>query len=137
VYNDFLHDKLANPWRERAAGFGIKSAAAFPIVSHGNLNPQTKEAAWDTINAIPQFREGEESPYRTFVTLHDITALNNAEKEQEAAVDFLRLLNTCKSKAEMVRSATGFFQRRSACETVGIRLREGNDYPYFEVRGFS
>ncbi len=37
VYNDFLRDPLALPWRERAAGFGIHAAAAFPIESAGRV----------------------------------------------------------------------------------------------------
>jgi len=37
VYNDFLHDQPTKPWHERAAGFGIKAAAAFPIESGGRV----------------------------------------------------------------------------------------------------
>jgi PAS domain S-box-containing protein len=37
VYNDFLNDPLAQPWRERAARFGIHGAAAFPIESEGRV----------------------------------------------------------------------------------------------------
>ncbi len=35
VYNDFLHDQHTRPWHERAARFGLKSAAAFPIEFEG------------------------------------------------------------------------------------------------------
>lgn len=33
VHNDFLHSPLTLPWRNRAAPFGIRAAAAFPIRS--------------------------------------------------------------------------------------------------------
>ena len=37
VHNDFLHDPQTLPWRNRAASFGIASAAAFPIERAGGL----------------------------------------------------------------------------------------------------
>lgn len=67
----------------------------------------------------------------------DITARKQAEDERELAVDFLRLVNESTNKEEIVRSAASFFQQQSGCEAVGIRLKEGEDYPYFEAKGFS
>ena len=29
-----------------------------------------------------------------------------------------------------------FFRKRSGCDAVGIRLKDGDDYPYFETMGF-
>ncbi len=66
----------------------------------------------------------------------DVTELKRAEKERELTVDFLRLVNESVSKDGMIRAATAFFQERSGCEAVGIRLKEGYDYPYYETRGF-
>jgi len=37
VYNDFLHDQPTQPWHERAARFGIKAVAAFPIQVEGRV----------------------------------------------------------------------------------------------------
>jgi PAS domain S-box-containing protein len=134
---DIIHeDGSPFPGEEHPSIVALKTGMPVKDVVAGIFNPRTKERVWAVINATPQFRQGEARPYRVFVTLHDITSLKNAEKEQEATVEFLRLLNTCKTKEEMVRGATEFFQRQSGCEAVGIRLREGDDYPYFETRGF-
>ena len=35
-----------------------------------------------------------------------------------------------------MRSVTASLHSWSGCEAVGIRLREGDDFPYFETRGF-
>jgi PAS domain S-box-containing protein len=102
----------------------------------GIFNPQKKVHAWVVINAIPQFLPGEKSPHQVFVTLHDISYRKKAEEDREAAVEFLRLVNLSRSQEEMVRGALTFFQQQSGCEAVGIRLREGDDYPYYETRGF-
>ena len=56
--------------------------------------------------------------------------------EREATIGFLRLINESDSLATLLRAATAFFQQQSGCEAVGIRLRDGDDYPFVETRGF-
>jgi hypothetical protein len=67
----------------------------------------------------------------------DITERKRAEEERETTVEFLRLVNRSRDTRDLIQAATTFFQQRSACAAVGIRLQEGDDYPYFEYRGFS
>jgi PAS domain S-box-containing protein len=66
----------------------------------------------------------------------DITERKRAEQERETTIEFLRLVNESAGTADMVRSAASFFHKHSGCEAVGIRLRDGDDYPYYEARGF-
>jgi len=66
----------------------------------------------------------------------DITDRKQAEEERLMSVEFLRLVNESRNSDELIRAAMLFFQERSGCEAVGIRLREGDDYPYFEAHGF-
>jgi len=40
----------------------------------GVFNPVREDLVWLNINAIPQFKEGEDEPYQVSVTLHDTTA---------------------------------------------------------------
>ena len=74
---------------------------------------------------------------RWFGANTDISALKQAEKEGEITVEFLRLANESRRTGDLVRAAATFFQEHSGCEAVGIRLREGDDYPYYEARGFT
>ncbi|HEY3274042.1 MAG TPA: PAS domain-containing sensor histidine kinase [Methanocella sp.] len=69
-------------------------------------------------------------------SVRDITRRKQAEEEREIVVEFLRLMNESRSTEGLIRKATVFFQEKSGCEAVGIRLREGDDYPYYEARGF-
>ncbi len=39
----------------------------------GVFNPKKEDYVWLSINAIPQFKPGENTPYQTFVTAHDLT----------------------------------------------------------------
>ena len=68
--------------------------------------------------------------------VQDIDERKRLEQEREITVEFLRLVNASTGTREMIQAATTFFQKQSGCEAVGIRQREGDDYPYFEVRGF-
>ena len=70
--------------------------------------------------------------YKFAVIFRDITERKRAEQERETTVEFLRLVNKSKETADLVHSAVDFFRERSGFEAVGIRLKEGDDYPYFE-----
>ncbi|MDR3555429.1 MAG: PAS domain S-box protein [Syntrophobacteraceae bacterium] len=76
-------------------------------------------------------------PGRFVTVFEDITGSKRMEMERETAVEFLRLVNHNSTTADLVRGASIFFQRQSGCEAVGIRLKDGDDYPYCEARGFA
>ncbi len=72
-----------------------------------------------------------------FATLfEDITDSKRAELERDTNVEFLRLINENTSVHDLIHSSVTFFKQQSGCEAVGIRLRDGDDYPYYEARGF-
>ena len=58
------------------------------------------------------------------------------QQERETTMAFLHLVNESTGTRDLIRAATTFLQKQSGCQAVGVRLKEGNDYPYFEVRGF-
>ena len=66
----------------------------------------------------------------------DITERKRAELEREATIEFLRIENECGGISDLIYQSVDFFQRRTGCDAVGIRLKEGDDYPYYEARGF-
>jgi PAS domain S-box-containing protein len=55
---------------------------------------------------------------------------------EELAASFLSLINQSTGTKDLIERATAFFREQSGCEAVGIRLKEGDDYPYYETRGF-
>jgi PAS domain S-box-containing protein len=56
--------------------------------------------------------------------------------ERETMLRLMRLLNAPNSRHELIREVTAMLQGWCDCEAVGVRLREGEDFPYFETRGF-
>jgi PAS domain S-box-containing protein len=67
----------------------------------------------------------------------DMTERQSAEKEKKAAIDIMRIISTGADIHDFMKSVMVFLKSWSGCEAVGIRLREGDDYPYFETDGFS
>ncbi len=66
----------------------------------------------------------------------DITERKKAEEEREATIGLLHLLNTTNHIHELMKLVTTFLKDWSDCEAVGIRLQDGDDFPYFETSGF-
>jgi PAS domain S-box-containing protein len=82
------------------------------------------------------FRDESGQIIRSLGMVHDITERKKAEQERETTVEFLSLVNESTGIQDLVHRAVMFFQEKSGCNAVGIRLQNGFDYPYFEARGF-
>ena len=147
-------DPAFAPWREQALQRGYASSLVLPLLTDEPVSAGTNSTAIvgrKAFGAItiyarePDAFTAEEvellsalaSDLAHGITLLRLRAANHRiEQERETAVKFLRLMNAAKTTADLVHAATGFFLERSGCEAVGIRLKDGDDYPYFEARGF-
>lgn len=69
--------------------------------------------------------------------LRDLTERNRSQREQDLMIEFLRLVNTGRTSGELLHKAALFFKEHAGCDAVGIRLREGDDFPYREALDFS
>ena len=63
--------------------------------------------------------------------------LRVAEEARKATVEVLQICNRAESALALARELARFFQQLTGCDAVGLRLREGEDCPYYESRGFS
>ncbi len=71
------------------------------------------------------------------LVFRDVSAVRQAEQERELTIEFLRLVNANARMPDLVKAAVTYFQEQSGCQAVGLRLKEGDDFPYLEARGFS
>lgn len=71
------------------------------------------------------------------VMMTDITDKKLNEKAREATVDLLRICNMADNLPELMKNLMHYFQKISGCEAIGVRLRDGDDFPYYVTRGFS
>ena len=58
------------------------------------------------------------------------------KSEREIVIQLFKLVGTQSSLREVMDHVTSLMRSWSGCEAVGIRLHEGDDFPYFETRGF-
>jgi len=91
---------------------------------------------WGSL-AVSLVRDNEGRPHRIIRMVEDITERKQAEERREATIELLRLCNQANTVHELMRSLMRFFQKLTTCEAVGVRLLEGEDFPYYEMRGFS
>jgi len=56
--------------------------------------------------------------------------------EREAMIELLRLISANNHIHELMQLVMMFLRGWSGCSAVGIRLRDGEDFPYFETKGF-
>ena len=66
----------------------------------------------------------------------DISERKQAEEYQELGREVLQMLNESDDLKDCVQRLIGLLQARAGCEAVGIRLHDGDDYPYFAQKGF-
>jgi PAS domain S-box-containing protein len=78
-------------------------------------------------------------PEADYVNLYgrDITERKEIGARQELAGKILARLNQRSQKLDLIRDVIKLIKKFTGFAAVGVRLREGEDFPYFEVNGFS
>ena len=66
----------------------------------------------------------------------DITERKRMESEREWTIALLHLINEKHDLHDLVKAVLDLLQREFGYDAVGMRLRQGNDFPYYETRGF-
>ena len=104
---------------------------------HGDVNNIKKDGTlfWSSahVSVLDHPKYG-----KVLVAVHnDITESKKAEERQQLINRILTLLNTHVNEKDVIRKIMVFIQNYSGMEAVGIRLRKGEDYPYYVSSGFS
>jgi PAS domain S-box-containing protein len=69
--------------------------------------------------------------------LQDITERKRIENYREMSNEILQILGKADSIKEMMQNVLAVLKNRTGFDAVGIRLSEGDDYPYIAQSGFS
>jgi PAS domain S-box-containing protein len=137
---NMVTDPAFKLWREEAIKRGYASSIALPLIGDdkvfGAITMYSPDADPFSEGEVKLLAELADNVSYGINTLRMRAAQKEAEDERETFVQFLHLVNQSRSTADLVRGATTFFQEKSGCEAVGIRLKEEDDYPYFEAHGF-
>ena len=130
-------DRAKGPEAAEAAAF----AAGIRAVMHGERDKHEQAYSCHSPDVHRWFvgrvtRLASAKAGYVVVAHENITERKLDERERLAMVELLRLLNSAHDQHELLQQATQVLAHWSECEAVGIRLREGQDYPYYETRGF-
>ena len=68
---------------------------------------------------------------------HDITERKRTETYKEMSREVLQILNEPGKMQEILERVLPVLKMRTGFDAVGIRLQEGDDFPYFVQKGFS
>jgi PAS domain S-box-containing protein len=74
---------------------------------------------------------------RSIGMVHDITARKQAEANQSLMTEVLQILNRRGTLESVICESLRAIQRATGFDAVGLRLRDGENYPYLEQSGFT
>jgi PAS domain S-box-containing protein len=86
-----------------------------------------------TLRRIASHADG---PARVVVLGRDIGERRDLEEERRATTRLFELIQQPSSLEDLIRNAAVLLRDLSHCAAVGIRLAEGDDFPYCETIGF-
>jgi PAS domain S-box-containing protein len=66
----------------------------------------------------------------------DPASLMTSENRQELTIELLKLLNSQQKETDTIRKILGLIKKFTNFEAVGIRLQDGEDFPYYVTNGF-
>ena len=69
--------------------------------------------------------------------MSDITERKQAERRQYLSGEILAILNDSYALHDALSSIVTAIKREMGFDAIGIRLRSGDDYPYYVQNGFS
>ena len=89
----------------------------------------------DFLVRVCPLRDAAESLVGSVHIARDVTEQRRSEAEPTIVIEVLRLVTARNNRHELLRAVTALLHAWSGCEAVGVRLCEGEDFPYFETRG--
>ncbi len=125
------------PGIEHPSMVALQTGLEVRDVVMGVFNPKLKQYRWISTEAVPVFFNKKSAPTEVYTVFEDITQRKQDEAEREAMIECLRFINESATTKDLIHAATTFFKMLSGCEAVGIRLKKGDDYPFYEALGFS
>ncbi len=69
--------------------------------------------------------------------LRDVPVRTTADRELRAILQVYQLTASATTARELCQWLCSFFRYLTGFDAVGMRLRDGNDFPYYETNGFS
>jgi PAS domain S-box-containing protein len=119
------------PGEEHPSMIALRTGREVQDVVMGVFNPKKGSHTWISINAIPQFRSGEDKPYQVYTTFDDLTERRLAGEALRASEEKYRQLIDLAQEGIMMTDA------EVVISFANPRMAEMMGYPVHEVVGKS
>ena len=110
------------PGETHPAMVALQTGKPVTDVVMGVFNPQTNEHRWTIIDAVPQFRPGEDQPCQAYTTFEDVTERRQAEDVVRAQRDLGAALSAAVGLDEGLRLCLDAALNASGMDSGGIYL---------------
>jgi len=130
---------------EYPSNVALKTGKATKNITAGIYHPEINDFVWVSINAIPQFKSGEEKPFQIFVTFHDITDIKKAEmavREHQVELDAIyqnsqsiMMLTDGEANIYKINQVAAELSGRQVSEMIGMRGGDALNCPYAAEAG--
>jgi PAS domain S-box-containing protein len=118
-----------------AVGSLVAQRKAFRGVENTNLHKNGRRVVMES-NGVPVFDEG--GAFRGYRGMdRDVTERRRAETYREMGGEVLRILNEPGPLRGSIQRVLAALKTSTGFDAVGIRLQDGDDFPYFVQEGFS
>jgi len=117
--------------------FNILSRDTNSPVIKGELRLRHKDGSWRTLEAVGSNLVNNNVVEAIIINYRDITERKLAERYREMSNEILQILSKAGTMRDSIQSILTILKTRTEFDAVGIRLRDGNDFPYFAHDGFS
>jgi len=126
------------PQRDQDRIRSLFEKAVNGIHTRGNVNPiVTKDGREIEIEWYSTTLKDAEGNVLGVVAIgQDITERKRAEARQQLAIEVLAALNDPKERSDTIRDILLLIKNAIGFDAVAIRLREGDDFPYYQQNGF-
>lgn len=112
----------------------IKSGKRFNI--DFRIKTKSGEWLWVSTRGKTVEKDADGNSQRMVGTLTDITELKLSEAYREIGREILQILNESGNLQNSIHRVIDALKTRTGFDAVGIRMKDGDDFPYFIQQGF-
>jgi len=130
-FSEFLHPDWKEHFNEnfpRFKAIGEVLGAEFEMVK--------KDGSTMLVSFNGKIGKGPEGRFKkTHCVFRDITFNSLVKEQREAESKLLHICHVTDDFYKLMSELIDFFHQVAGCEAVGIRMRKGEDFPYYVTRG--
>ncbi len=135
-WNFITEDNKPLPLEEYPVNRIITSKKSIKNQILGICRQNKNDTVWVTADGVPVFdNNGDLS--EIVISFVDITDRKESEESRTLGIEILKKLNDLNTMNDSLQQVLTLLKTYTDTDAIGIRIQEGEDFPYYEQSGFS